>query len=185
MDEKAKEQVKQKVLQQAYDLGYEYERTYRGCGQVVLGALQDAFDMRNDDVFKALSGYAGGGATVGDAGCGAYVGGICFLSGLRGRERSNFADPEGLRFVSFAPARKLHRKFAEEYGSVICRELQTKLMERPYYLPDPDEMKKFDDAGGHSAVCPEVCGKAARWAAEIAFEEGLISDEKLAELAKQ
>lgn len=180
MDEKAKEQV----MQKAYDLGYEYERTYRGCGQCVLGALQDAFDMPNDDVFKALSGYAGGGATMGDAGCGAYVGGILFLSGLRGRERSNFADPEKLRFVSFATARKLHRKFMDEYGSVICREMQTKLFGRPYFLPDPDEMKKFDDAGGHDTVCPEVCGNAARWAAEIAFDEGLISEDKLKELTK-
>ena len=180
MSEKTKEQVQQK----AYALGFQYEKQYGGCGQCVMAALQDAFDMPNPDVFKALSGYAGGGATVGDGGCGAYVAGILFLSGLRGRERDNFADPDRIRFTSFATARKLHRKFVDEYGTIVCREMQTKLFGRPYYLPDPDEMKKFNEAGGHTTVCTEVCGKAARWAAEIAFEEGLISEEKFQQLTR-
>jgi len=132
-----------------------------------------------------MSGYAGGGATVGDGGCGAYVAGILFLSGLRGRERDNFADPEKIRFTSFATARKLHKKFIDEFGSIICREMQMKLFGRPYYLPDPDEMKKFLEAGGHTTHCPDVCGKAAEWAAEIAFEEGLIPEKKAAAPVKK
>jgi len=180
MDQKDKE----KVLQKAYDLGFQNEVKYGGCGQCVVAALQDAFDMPSNDVFKAMSGYAGGGATVGDGSCGAYVAGILFLSGLRGRERDNFADPDKIRFTSFANARKLHRKFIDEFGSIICREMQMKMFGRPYYLPDPDEMKKFLDAGGHTTHCPEVCGKAARWTAEIAFEEGLIPEKKLKELSK-
>lgn len=180
MDEKAKAQV----LKNAYDLGYEYERRYRGCSQCVIGALQDAFDMPDESVFKAMTGLAGGGAIVGDSGCGAYTAGLAFLSGLRGREKNNFADPEGTRFDSFALARKLHRKFIDEFGTVLCREIHMQVLGRPYYLPDPDEMKKFDDAGAHSTVCPKVCGKGARWAAEVAFEEGLISEQKLKELTK-
>jgi len=180
MDKKAKE----KVLKQAYDLAFKYEEKYGGCGQCVMAALQDAFDMPNPDTFKSLSGYAGGGATVGDAGCGAYVAGILFLSGLKGRERDNFADPERIRFESFATARKLHGKFIDDFGCVVCREMQMKLFGRPYYLPDPDEMKKFLDAGGHTTHCPDVCGKAARWTAEIAIDEGLIPEDKLKELAE-
>ncbi len=180
MDEK----VKEHVLQKAYDLGYNYEKTYRGCAQCVLAALQDTFQMPNEAVFKALSGFAGGSALVGDAGCGAYSGGIAFLSGLRGRERRNFADPDRLRFVSFATARKLHDQFLKEYGSVVCREMHSKLFGRPFFLPDPDEMRKFDEAGGHTTVCTDVCGKAARWAAEIAIEEGLISEAQLKAIAK-
>jgi C_GCAxxG_C_C family probable redox protein len=174
----------EEVMEKAYELGFKYEEQYGGCGQCVVAALQDAFNMPSTEVFKAMSGYAGGGATVGDGSCGAYVAGILFLSGLRGRERDNFADPERIRFVSFATARKLHRKFIDEFGSIICREIQMKLFGRPYYLPDPDEMAKFLAAGGHTTHCPDVCGKAAKWAAEIAFEEGLISKEKLAEISK-
>lgn len=180
MDKKAREQV----LQKAYDSGYEYEKTYRGCSQCVIGALQDTFDMPDASVFKALTGLAGGGAIVGDSGCGAYTAGLAFLSGLRGREKGNFGDPEGVRFDSFALARKLHRKFIEQYGTVLCREIHMKVLGRPFYLPDPDEMKKFDDAGAHSTVCPEVCGNGARWAAEVAIDEGLISEERLEALRR-
>jgi len=174
----------EKVTQKAYDLGYEYEKTYRGCGQCVMGALQDAFDMRDDSLFKAMTGYAGGGATTGEGGCGAYVAGILFLSSLKGRERNNFADPERIRFQTFALARKLHDKFIAEFGCVNCRDIHIKMFGRPYYLPDADEMRKFDDAGGHTTVCTEVCGKGARWAAELAIEEGLIPSEKLQALLK-
>lgn len=96
------------------------------------------------------------------AGCGAHVAGILFLSGMRGRERDNFADPDRIRFTSFATARKLHRRFIDEFGSIICREIQMKLFGRPYYLPDADEMAKFLAAGGHTTHCPDVCGKAAQ-----------------------
>jgi len=180
MDKKAKE----KVLKKAYDLAFQYEEKYGGCGQATIAALQDTFEMPNPDVFKSLSGYAGGGATVGDAGCGAYIAGILWLSGLKGRERDNFADPERIRFESFATARKLHGKFIDDFGCVICREMQMKLFGRPYYLPDADEMKKFLDAGGHTTHCPDVCGKAARWTAEIAIDDGLVSEDRLKELAK-
>ncbi len=179
------EKARGKLLQKAYDLGYEYENVYRGCGQVVIAALQEAFDMPNDAVFKSLTGYAGGGATVGDSGCGAYVAGILFLSGLQGRERSNFADPERIRFVSFATARKLHEKYIAEFGCVNCHEIQRKVYGRPFYLPDPDEMRKFDEQGGHTTGCTMVCGVGARFAAEIAIDEGLLSETKLAELSKK
>ena len=175
MDEK----VREKLLQTAYDKGYLYENIYRGCGQVVVAALQETFDMLNPDVFKALTGWAGGGATVGDSACGAYVAGVMFLSGLKGREYDNIKDPERIRFESFAIARKLHEKYIEEFGCVNCHEIQRKIYGRPFYLPDPDEMRKFDEVGGHTTMCTMVCGKGARFAAEIAIDEGLIPEEKL------
>ena len=173
-----------KLMEKAYKLGYEYEKTYRGCGQCTLAALQDTFDMRDDATFKAMTGYGGGGGITCDAGCGAYVAGILFLSMLKGRERDNFADPERIRFESFALARKLHDRFIAEYGSVICRDIHQRLFGRPYYMPDPDEFAKFDAAGAHTTVCPEVCGKAARWTAEIVIQESLLPEEKLRKLAK-
>ena len=162
------------LAQRAYELGFEYEKNYRGCGQCLVAAVQDVLDLRNDVVFKSLTGYAGGGGIVGDSGCGAYVGGILILSLLLGRERDNFADPEGIRFKSYELARKLHDRFIAEYGSAICRNIQMKLMGRPYYLADQDEMDKFDQAGGHSTICPEVVGKAARWVVELILKEKLL-----------
>ena len=155
----------------AYKLGKEYEKTYRGCSQCAIAALQDVLDARNDDVFKAATGLAAGVGLAGDSGCGAYTGAVLVLSSLIGRERNDFSDSGGVRFKTHQLVRKFREKFIQEYGSVICRDIQNKVLGRYYYLPDPQEFEKFHNAGAHDIHCPEVVGKAARWMAEIILEE--------------
>ena len=166
------------VAEKAYELGRHYEQTYRGCSQCAIAALQDVFDIRNDDVFKAGTALAGGSAMSCDGSCGGYAGAIMFLGSVVGRERENFSDPEGIRFKTHQLAQKLHRKFIDEYGSVICRDIQNKVMGRYYYLRDPQEYEKFHNAGAHDIYCPDVVGKAARWVAEIILEEKLVPPPK-------
>ncbi|MBN2075240.1 MAG: C_GCAxxG_C_C family protein [Dehalococcoidales bacterium] len=162
------------IAQKAYNLGKEYEKTYKGCSQCVVAALQDAFNMPNDDVFKAATGLAAGCGASTDGNCGAYSGGIMFLSMLSGRERDDFKDPSGKVFVNFQLVNKLREMFIREYGSVICRNIQTKIFGRPYYLVDPDEFEKFEKAGAHEIHCLEVVGKGARWTADLIITEGLV-----------
>jgi len=159
--------------QKAYELGKHYEKTYRGCSQCAIAALQDVFDIRNDDIFKSSTALAGGSAMSSEGSCGAYLGSLMVLGHLVGRERDNFADPEGIRFTTQKLAGKLRQKFIDEYGSIICRNIQTKTMGRSYYLADPQEYEKFHNAGAHDIYCPEVVGKAARWMADIIQEEKL------------
>ncbi len=162
------------IAERAYELGKHYEKTYRGCSQCVIAALQDVFDARNDAVFKAGTGLAAGSGMTCEGSCGAYAGAIMFLSSVVGRERDKFSDPEKIRFKTHELVRKLRQKFIDEYGSVVCRNIQTKVMGRYYYLADPQEYEKFHNAGAHDIYCPEVVGKAARWMAEIILEENLI-----------
>ena len=160
------------IAQKAYKLGFQYEKVYKGCSQCVLAAVQDLFGERNDDVFQAASGLAGGAGLCGDSGCGGYSGGIMALSQFSGRVRENFLDPERTRRKSFDLAKKLHDKFIAEYGSVICRDIQQKILGRGYYLRDPEEFEKFEKAGAHAEKCPSVVGNAARWVGEILWAEG-------------
>jgi len=166
--------MSESVMEKAYQLGKKYEQTYKGCSQCVIAALQDAFNIRNDDVFKAATGLVGGGGTCIDGSCGAYAGAIMVLSSLLGRQRDDFADTAGVLFRNFELVQKLREKFIQEYGSIICRNIQTKLFGRPYYLADMDDLEKFEKAGAHDVHCPEVVGKAARWAAEIISEADLV-----------
>jgi C_GCAxxG_C_C family probable redox protein len=168
------------VAERAYELGKEYEKTKRGCSQCVVAALQDVFGIRNDDIFKAATGLAGGGGGTLDGSCGSYTGAIMVLSSLLGRERDNFVNLDQTDgFKAMELVRKFREKYIQEYGSVVCRNIQTKTLGRPYYVIDPDEMKKFEEAGGHSDKgCPEVVGKAARWMAELILEEKLLPRSK-------
>lgn len=167
----------EKAAEKAYELGIEYEKRYLGCSQCAMAALQDALGIRNDDIFKASTTLAGGGCGTGDGSCGAYVACLMVLSSLEGRERDKFDD-----FSKIAPdarafrlAREFRDKFIQEYGSVICRNIQTKVLGRPYYIVDPDDWNKFEAAGGHGDKgCPVTVGKAAQWMAELILEEGLL-----------
>ena len=169
MAEKAEE-----LAAKAYQLGWEYEKTYYGCGQCVTAALQDTLGLPNDALFKAITGFGGGVGLAGDSGCGSYLGSVVILSSIVGRTRDNMRDAEGARLKTYALARKLHDRFIQEYGSVNCRDIITKITGRYYYLPDAEEFGKYIRAGAHDVICPEVVGKAARWTVEILAEENLL-----------
>lgn len=157
----------------AYELGKKYEQAYKGCGQCTIAALQETFGLEDEGVFKAGTGFAGGGALCGDGNCGAYTGAIMMLSYVAGRTRGDFEDQAGAAFRTFDLVRSLRERFIEDYGSVKCRDIQYRVLGRPYYLIDEEDVVKFEKAGGHDDKCPEVVGKAARWAAEIIEGEGL------------
>lgn len=167
----------QQLCERAYRLGFDYEREYRGCAQCAVAALQDALQVRNpqtDAVFKAATALSGGAAGEGDGQCGAYSGSILMLGTFIGRERDDFQDPRRVRHITQRMAGKLHGRFIEEYGSVVCQTMHRRLFGRPFYLRDADEMRKFDEAGAHTRVCTHVVGLAARWTVEILADEGCL-----------
>jgi C_GCAxxG_C_C family probable redox protein len=162
------------LAERAHRLGKKYEQSYGGCGQCVVGALQETFGVRDDAVFRAASGLAGGGGLCGDGSCGAYAGAIMMLSYLAGRPRDDFEDRAGRAFATFELVQHLRQRIIEKYGSVACRDIQYRIFGRPFYFLDADDREKFDEAGGHVDKCPEVVGTVARWTAELISENGLM-----------
>lgn len=169
---------KKEILERAYEMGHEYEKRYKGCSQCTVAAVQDLFDIRDDAVFKAASGFAGGVGITITGPCGGVSGGVMVLSQLCGRERSNFDDPNRTRGQSFDMAKRLIDAFKAEFGSINCRDIQTRQFGRPYYFRDEDEYKKFEKAGAHTHKCPDVVGRATRMVAEIILDEDLIPADK-------
>lgn len=165
-----------RLKQKAYDLGYKYEGQYGACSQATMRALQEAYQEVNPEVFQAMAGFAAGGGIEGDGMCGAYVASIYFLSSKYGRRLEDLdKDPddpkaEKILFETFSLVKKVHEKFMEKYGSVICHQINRKLYGRPYYLADPDELEKFDANGAHDWGCTSVCGEGARWTVEVLEE---------------
>jgi C_GCAxxG_C_C family probable redox protein len=166
------ENRKNELMEKAFQLGFDYEKTYRGCAQCTIAAIQDTLDIREDNVFKAATGLAAGGGLTGIGVCGGYVGSMMMISWLCGRERSNFEDPEKKRHIAFALSRKFTQKYIQEFGSIICRDIQTQIFGRPYYIADPREYDAFEEAGGHDDKCTNVVGKASRLAVGFILDEG-------------
>ncbi len=159
-----------KLIQEAREKGFQYEKTYHNCCQCTMAALQDTVGPRDDGVFQAGSGMAGGIGTHCDGVCGGYSGGVMHLSRMFGRTREGFSRHKEMARTNEL-ASKLHARFLAEYGTVICREIHQKIFGRTFDLWDPQDAKAFDAAGSHVDKCTNVVGNAAAWTAEIALEE--------------
>ena len=156
----------EEILDRIEKAAHDYERDYHGCAQCVLLALQEHFGFGNAATFRAASALAGGIGLMGDS-CGALTAGIMALGLVYGRENiENFSELQ----ASLAPARRLYRRFQKEFGSGLCRDIQTSRLGRFFDIANEKDYEEFERAGGYRE-CPEVVGKAARLAAEVILEE--------------
>lgn len=155
----------------ASELGFQFERTFKGCGQCTFAAVQQALGREEDRVFQALTPFAGGFGLSGDALCGALAGaGACF--GLaRGRRRSRFDGDREAKYAAFAMAQALRERFIWRYGSLLCKGVQERVFGRAFDLRSPQEREVFERAGAHVDKCPRVVGDAARWCVQIIAEQ--------------
>ena len=79
-------------------------------------------------------------------------------------------DKEQLQ-ISMEVADQIYVLFREKVGHTLCSEIHKIRYGRAYRLYVPEESEAFHHMGGHSREgCPEVCGIAARIAAEVIFD---------------
>ena len=168
---------KKQLLQDAYDLGFKYERDYHGCSQAAFGALQELFDISEPMAFKAACGLAGGFGATNQEMCGALTGGCMFYSMLYGRTRDKIEDPDRQRFTAYHGCTELRDKYFDEWGSATCKEVMMEQMHRMgkgrqwFKLTVPEEFEEFMKLGGHLEVAPDIVGKACMWTAEAILEK--------------
>ena len=66
---------------------------------------------------------------------------------------------------------KLRSKFFEEFGGVVCKDVQKKIFGRSFNLLDKEDYKIFEKMGAHTDKCTDVVGKTAVWTADIILDE--------------
>ena len=136
------------IIEDAFRLGYDYEKRYGGCAQCAVAALQDAlpFVPADASLFRAASCLDGGATPTGIQSCGGFTGAGIIIGHLCGRTRDEifFGDKK----LSQELLRSVYRRFEERYGSVLCKDVRA-AAERD---------------------CPQVVGLAAKWAAEALLE---------------
>ncbi len=162
---------KAKIIQRAFSLGFEYEKTIRGCCQCTIAAIQDALGLQNEAVFRAGSGLTAGGGLSCEGSCGGYTGGVMVMSSVFGRRRKKWEDDKDEKDCAHRMARVLLDKFHREYGSSICKTIHRNIFGREFNLIDAPEREAFENLGAHVGKCTTVVGKAAAWATELILEE--------------
>jgi C_GCAxxG_C_C family probable redox protein len=158
------------ILENVYQLAFQYEAKLGSCPQCVLAALKETLDIGNESIFQAAQGLTGGTALSSQGTCGALAGGMIAISALVGRTYQEFTEGQKKRLV-FKYTKLLYDMFVEEYGSPLCCDVQKKLFGRSYILLDKQEYEAFEKAGAHVDKCTSVAGNAAKWTAEIILNE--------------
>lgn len=168
-----KNMPREEVLQKAYETAFNYERDLGNCPQAILATMHDVFGIGGDDSFKSSTGFAGGGALSGDGTCGALVGGIMALGLVFGRDKKGYTSKKSAG-KAYKAAIKLRGKFFEEFGGVVCKDVQKKIFGRSFNLLDKEDYKIFEKMGAHTDKCTDVVGKTAVWTADIILDELII-----------
>ena len=129
------------IIQKAHDLGFEYAKEHGSCARCTVASLQDAIDFIPEDegLFRTASCLDGGATPTKVANCGAFTGAGMVIGWICGTGR--FGD----NTLSHELIHKVHKRFEDDYGSVVCREVR-------------------EIAHGN---CPEVVARASQWTTEI------------------
>lgn len=145
-------EARARIVEEAYRLGYEYEKQRGSCSQCTLAALQDAVPFLDKDpgLFRGAGALDGGATPGGTQNCGSFTGAGMAIGYLCGRERCEEGGKfEGSNGRAHQLIRKLYKHYEKRYGTVLCGDVREKA----------------------NRDCPEVCGLAAKWTAQILVDE--------------
>jgi C_GCAxxG_C_C family probable redox protein len=159
-----KEETREARLDRLEQKAGDYEELYGSCAQGTLLALQEEFKMEDTATLKAATAMPGM-ALRGET-CGAVVGAIMALGMVFGREKAD--DFAAVQRTTKA-ARKLCRRFEQEFGGCNCRDVQHGIFGRSFNLADASDQAEFIKAGA-ARKCRAPAQRAARIAGELILD---------------
>lgn len=170
------------LLEKAHELGVAYEKNSGSCSQCTVAALKEILGFE-DVVVKVASSSCGGQAGFSTGACGGMVGGTMVLDFYFGRSADMVSSvqmrPESMGALArgMEVSRMLGRRFIQEYGSILCPQIQSRIFGRSFNLQDPADWKAFEEAGAHNdpSKCMSIVGKAVQWTMEILMEKGVAT----------
>jgi len=122
------------------------------------------FDTRDDNIFKAASGFGGGIGQMHDT-CGALLGASMMLSLKHGRGREEIENQEKMK-DAYLSIGQLYKWFEKEFGSAKCHEIRTGFAGVYYDTKIPWQAELAKEAG-LPAKCADLTGKVAARTAEM------------------
>jgi C_GCAxxG_C_C family probable redox protein len=162
---------KKKILSEAYDLGFEYEKNMHGCAQSAILAVKNFFEI-DDIIFKSANSLSGGISEGSKGSCGAFLAGSIIFSYFFGRDIKS-TNISGSKFKDKKLTNKLRKKFHEQYQAETCYKIQEKIFGRSFNMLTEEGKKAMNNAGAHEDKCTSVVGNASKWIVEILLEENI------------
>jgi len=169
---------RQELLDEAYKLGFNYEKNSKQCSQCTTAALHKILEI-DDVVVRVANSSCGGQADQAVGTCGGLIGGTIVLDYFFGRPPERMSCQETteanikLGDDAVEIAKLLYDRYINEYGTILCPHIQAQLFGRHYYFWEPDDEEKFEKAGAPDK-CSHLVATVARWTMEILLDKGAI-----------
>jgi hypothetical protein len=166
---------KKKTAKKAYDLAFVTTPLHHSCSLGTLLALQQAFRVKDENVFKAASGLRGGIARKGST-CGSFLGASLMLGLMSGSsiEESGAPKEHYNPEESELPVRlvgKLYDWFKAEFGTLTCDEIVVKHKKELDAAPDSKGLSNETLLDRMHDKCHILCAKTAARTAEMLWDE--------------
>ncbi|HHE42098.1 MAG TPA: C_GCAxxG_C_C family protein [Dehalococcoidia bacterium] len=158
------EKSREEILDEVERKAGEYEIQSGCCAQGCLRALQEQFGIGDSLTYKAATAMPGI-ALRGET-CGGVIGGLMAIGLVFGREEQGDMDSY---FRAIAKGRRFCKRFEEEFGTVMCRDIVRERFGKDLNLADPEDAKEFTRMDGFKR-CAYVPGRAARIVAEMILD---------------
>lgn len=161
---KVSNQTKDDALKQLDELVDKYYPVFRTCSQTSFCALNTVFDLKSENIIKALApfpGIAGRGET-----CGSVTGSLLAIALIY--EDDNVLNKN--RKLSLDPSISFCARFENEYGSTRCRDVIEHVTKKKYDITKLADYKVPEQDGAFKN-CPGVIKQAVHFAAEIILEK--------------
>ena len=158
--------TKEEAMEVAFQAGFER----MCCSQECFHGISKALGIKNTLVFRCLSAFEGGTAITTEGTCGAVAGAMAAFSYFFGRTYAQWEEKNMVCESSFLGLEFITR-FKERHGTIICGDILEKKMGRRFNLMNEDELKCYEEMGGHATVCPTIVGLAAAWAVDILWDK--------------
>jgi C_GCAxxG_C_C family probable redox protein len=155
---------KDDIFKQLDKLVDKYFPVFRTCSQTSFCALNEVFNLKSDNITKALApfpGIAGRGET-----CGSVTGSLLAIALIY--EDDNILNNN--KKLSLDPAISFCTHFENEFGSTRCRDVLEHVTQKKYDISEPADYKIPEQEGAFKN-CPGVIKQAIHYAAEIILEK--------------
>ena len=171
------DEVRTRLLADAYRRGYDYLPRWNACAPTTFAAVMDTLGYAGDqlvrDIWKASVGLTGGTGNMAVGTCGAVAGAAMAvsLSFDYGREQIE-QDNNKMLLVNKAVA-EMGKQVKTLFGYIVCQEIQFHNWGKAYHFSNPGVLREFSEMAMNRsgmAGCQEVTGTLARLAVEKILE---------------
>lgn len=161
----ASDKSKEEIYNQLDELVDKYFPIFRTCSQTSFFALNEVFELKAENIVKALAPFPGIAAR-GET-CGSVTGSILAIALIY--ENDNIFNEKNK--LSMNPSVAFCTQFENEFCSTRCRDVIEHVTKKKYEITKPEDYKKPEDDGAFEH-CPYVIKQAVHYAAELILEKG-------------